>query len=49
MHLIEGTIHSALSRDPALVQQDALAGELGTAVLRYLKPAQPDPGLTPDH
>lgn len=49
VHLIEGTIHSALSRDPELVQLEALAVELGAAVLRYLKPAQPDPGLTPDH
>ena len=37
VHLIEGTIHSALSREPELVQQDTLAVELSTAVLRYLK------------
>lgn len=37
VHMIGGTIHSALSRDPEMILNDKLSGELKSAVLGYLK------------
>ena len=38
-HIMTGTIHSAISSSPDMLSDDSLEQELGTAILRYLKPA----------
>lgn len=37
VHMIEGTVHSALSREPELIDDDRLVRELAAAVMRYLR------------